>query len=227
MPSTRSPVRLLVVAMDDDAAAEYARLVRSLGADCFVAYTPEDIAAILRGAPLHGVVLDTPTAVRIKGPDKQWVFRHLELFPIIRLRYNHKNETITALGSDQDATASLKEFVERTCKAFTPRTIRRIERKTLRYNIILTRDGETHGEPAVLDNFTPLGCFVITTTPLSPGERVVVVFPGAGPRGDHLHVGARVIHHAPWGRERTLPGVGLSFETDNDQREALERLFRI
>lgn len=213
--------------MDDDATAEYARLVRHLGADCFVAHAPEDIANILRSAPLHGVVLDMPTAVRIKGPDKQWVFKLLELYPLIRLRYSRKQNTITVLGADQEASAALEAFLEGPCASFPPRTIRRIERKTLHFNVILWREDDDHGELTVVENFTPLGCFVITSTPMPPGERVAVVFPGAGKNGDHLQVAARVIHHEPWGSRRSLPGVGLVFEIDdNDAREALEHLFQ-
>lgn len=219
-------LRLLIVAMDDDATAEYASLVRHLGADCFIAHAPNEIAAILRSAPLHGVVLDMPTAVRIKGPDKQWVFKLLELYPLIRLRYSRKNDAITAIGAEQDARIALESFLKGPCASFTPRTIRRTERKTLHFNVILWRENDVEGELAVVDNFTPLGCFVITPTPMPPGERVVLVFPGADTSGDHLQVAARVIHHVPWGSKRSLPGAGLAFEPDDDGiHEALERLF--
>lgn len=207
--------------------AEYVRLVRSLGADCFVAHAQADIINILRGAPIQGVVLDLPTVVRIKGPDKQRVFELLGIYPIIRMRYSRKEAKVIVPGPEQNPATALQAFLAGPCRSFTPRPIRRVERSAFNYNVILTSSQEPRGERTVLANYTPNGCFVVTATPLSPGELVGVLFPDACGCGNHVRVAARVVHHVPWGGGRTLPGVGLAFEVeDDDVREVLEQLFK-
>ncbi|TVM30502.1 PilZ domain-containing protein [Oceanidesulfovibrio marinus] len=220
-------IRLLIVAMDEDAMAEYARLVRSLGADCFVAHAQADILSVLRGAPIQGVVLDLPSVVRIKGADKQRVFELLGIYPIIRMRYSRKDGAVLVPGQEPDPVAALRAFLNGPCRSFTPRPIRRMERIALNYNVILTSNQAPQGERAVLANYTPYGCFVVTATALAPGARVSVIFPDACGCGSHLRVAARVVHHIPWGHGRTLPGVGLAFEAEEDDvREILQQLCR-
>ncbi len=236
--SSVSGLRLLVVVTGDDAMSAYARLIRNTGADCYFASSLDEIISVLTAASVHGVVLDMPTALRMKGPEKAEAMRLVQLYPLMRMRFSRQDEAITLLGAEQaagtpDVADTLGRFIATQCAQFSPRPLRRADRKLLHYNVLM---GPTpHPARAFrtsLANFSMGGCFVITATPAAVGQWFHLFFrkedlgPHAPEGAAFLPVPCVTAHVTRWGERRAIPGMGAAFEVEDDALgEALRWLY--
>jgi hypothetical protein len=202
---------LLILARGDECVAAYEQAFRRAGVVFHAARSTEEAFAIMRSTPLAGVVQDMPTVLRLQATDKQRLLDRMELFPVLRLRWQASERRLMAVGGrDVPAGEAIGRFLQE-CAAFTPRVIRRMERRECHLNVLLSPGSELergHIMKTVTMNATPLGCFVFCTSWLEPGQRASLFVPRALERRSVL---CRVAHVIPWGGRNHVPGAGLEF----------------
>ena len=204
-------MRLLLVARPGRARERIVAALDALGAACDVAATPGELTSLARGGRFSGVLFDVPTLIVEKAFDRGVLHALSEVYPSARLKYDAGTDCVHALGAGTGPPSrdGLSVFVA-ACRDFLPRSLRRGERVDVHLPAVLWRrppTGETPGERTCTINISFLGCFVFTAGEWAIGDPCWVDFPGML----DASLPTRVAWLEPWGRRRTVPGVGLSF----------------
>ena len=160
-----------------------------------------ELPALLKEQAVSGIIIDMITATRSTAQEKQETNELIQLFPNLKVKLV-KNELV-CLGKG----ISIMQFVQ-NCRSFTPRTIRKGERKVRHIAFLLSADNEfSKPEKTVTLNIADKGCFVYSTGEWKPGDRVWLRFID----NDNVITGI-VRWWQPWGNSKKMPGIGISFD---------------
>jgi hypothetical protein len=227
MEADVSRVRVLLIAEEGAPRTAYEKALQDMGAAYDALSSPSQMKSRLIETPYNGLLLDVPTMIRATGREKMRVNEMLERFPVLRLIYDAKKQSIRGLhyGRSSDNTTTLQCFIEKTCATLPPRSIRSADRCNLHLNVWLLPQPHaplSAGERTVTTNASEVGCFIITSRPWKGFERLWLVFREFR---DKTPVETSVRWRKPWGEKPELPGLGVQFEAiSRTQREDLLRL---
>lgn len=116
-------------------------------------------------------------------------------------------------------TEALRSFIEQRCRLFTPRTLRKFNRKETFLSAALSTSGDCGVEGSLKTftvNISRGGAFVHTTMPFRKEDAVWLHFPDAAGGGP---VKGATCWQVPWGSSRAIPGIGVRFEFSSMEQE--------
>lgn len=208
--------RILIVAKDPEAGAAYAAAVAEAGAGHDLAGSFAEMAALAVERPYNGLIIDILTLVRCSKEEKVIAYECINIYPVLRVKWEAKQKKITLGPLEQsfspDLDPVLKFFIENRCQEFQARHLRRHKRKAVTLNVLVSGsenffDGETW--PSFTVTVSKGGAFLHTMRPLHPGEKLWLRFVDVP--GEPV-IPATVRWALEWGVSRAVPGVGLRFD---------------
>ncbi|HRU04188.1 MAG TPA: PilZ domain-containing protein [Candidatus Brocadiia bacterium] len=205
-------MRVLLVCAPGEAREQYQRELMRLSVDFDAVENLSTMPNELKQVLYHGVLLDIFTTIKSPREDKLIVQETLSQFPVIRLRWDPRLQSICALYFGQTSRhASLEDFVTTQCKGFTPRCVRTDRRAAIHFNVEVSRSGDFSApgvERTVSLDVSRGGIFVVSSQPWLPGERASIIIKELS---DHTPIKVEARRIIPWGEHMTIPGVGFSF----------------
>ncbi|MSN25064.1 MAG: hypothetical protein GJV46_04260 [Geobacter sp.] len=204
MPLPTHPI--LVVSYSDDTRAALAAQLSSFNAAsvaCSSFCQAEELA--LRGF-YSGLLTDVSSIVRSKGEEKNVAYTLANFFPTLRVR-TPGTEALEAADIPRSARhdKSLVNFLNKSCPAFTPRTLRAYRRHLACLSTVVAHNGKEYRGFTL--NLAWGGAFVVDIFPekYSQQSEIILRLPEFG-----LDIEATIRWIKPWG-ERSAPGIGISF----------------
>lgn len=217
-------MNILVVCTGLDALEQYEFRLRDHGAEPDSVRSLDDVSEALKARPHQGVLLDMPSLIRSPSSRKQAVMRTLELFPLLRVRWDSLEGQMFTFGPGNGSGrgVGLDQFLDNACRPYPPRIIRRDERSVHPVNVLLCRGeafSESSAQRTIITDVSGRGAFIFTAEEFSPGETVSLsapALPGPAP------ILAEVRRVVPWGVPGKVPGIGITYTSiSEDQREAV------
>jgi hypothetical protein len=149
----------------------------------------------------RGVLVDLATIIKSKAEEKIVAYTLTRLFPSLRVKTLGSMLIPMTMSGDAKQDKSLNDFIMRTCKEFTPRTLRSGKRKDI---CVPTYIGSERGFTL---NISWSGVFLANMNPeqFEVGTEISVTFPDFD-----LDVAVIVTRIQRWGQRRP-PGIGVKF----------------
>ncbi|MCF8128874.1 MAG: PilZ domain-containing protein [Deltaproteobacteria bacterium] len=171
---------------------------------------------------LNGVAMDMSTKIVALKEDREFIYTTLRKFPVAHLTLGKETGKIRLFYPGQPPGATLKDFVEKECRTFTPRRLAHHIRKELHFNVLLSGYPEmVDCERTVSVDVSEGGCFIFSPREWVTGDMVwlkILELSSQQP------IGARVKRCVRWGEAMRVPGIGLQFdEMNSSQRRELEK----
>lgn len=219
--------RLLLIVRDDAARDAYLPALVKHGVAVDTLGSLADMQKALVDTAYSGILLDVGVMVNADASEKSLVSDILELFPVLRLRWDRQREEIQTLffGQTSDDHIDLAGFITRHCVPFTPRSLRANLRREVHLNVLLSSDPNLADDRTWRTNTLNLsagGCFVLSAEDWSGQSEAWL---SVRELEDRTPIRARVAWFRPWGTRLQVGGVGLEFtEGTPAQRDELSRL---
>ena len=221
--------KVLIIAKDQEAGQAYAKALSEIGAAYDIAPSFNEMVGLAVDNAYNGLLIDILTLVRSSGEDKVIAYECINLYPVLRVRWENKKKKISLSPLEQsfspDTASVLKFFVEQRCTPFCARRLRKHNRKSYHLNVLLSLDSLFDERDTIKTfslNISPGGIFIYTPQVLEKGRTVwlrFAEFPGLG------SVQATVRWSIEWGHSRSIPGAGLEFDWQSEsQAEALRNI---
>ena len=195
---------LVVSYVDDIRAALVSNLERAAvaGIPCASFCEAEDIA---RDGVYSGILVDLQSIIKAKGDEKLVACSLTGFYPTLRVRALGGMLVPMAMPGDAKQDSSLKDFLEKSCRAFTPRRLR-LHRRRDSVHSALVGDPESDSRVTVM-NISWGGLFLmdLQAERRSVGETIRIRL-----REFDVEIDGEVRWVRPWG-ERKIPGAGVAF----------------
>jgi len=220
-------VRVLLICHDQAALAEYQKALTEMDIAFDSVFTLAALESRLIEKQYNGLLLDLETMSRAAPSEKDIAKDLLDLFPVIRLRWDAEKHKIRTIfyGEFGDGTLELADFLEQHCKPFKKRSIRRCVRRPIHFNVLACSDREFAPATVRWTNTIDVsedGCFLYAGEDWAGCEEVWLKVQELGEEPAIL---GHVRWATPWGTALQLPGVGLEFdEITSSQREEIKKL---
>lgn len=217
--------KIVMVVKEAEARAAYEDALQRVGARYDVAGSFHELLSLSLENSYSGLLIDLLTLVRSSKEEKSIAYDCLNFYPSLRLKWDARNKSMNLSPLEQarpgDAQETLAYFIQSRCKAFTPRSLRRFNRKDTFLSLLLCSGGPD-ADPRTLKTFTVNvsqgGAFVHTTEPLAKNQPVWLRFVDLPDEGA---VQARVRWRIEWGACRSIPGIGVRFDGLSETRADL------
>lgn len=206
-------VNILLIARRREDQQRYLELMRALDADIRAVEAFKNLDRTVTERRYHGLMVDLPTHFNAVREDRTFVHNIMTKFPFLLVSLAKERDRVNAMYVGQTHRASLEEFIEKQCRAFSPRRFRYQVRKDIHFNLRLTvegSDGRDADRRTNTVNVSVGGCFVYSARPPEVGAQVRLVFEEFD---DPTPVRAEVRHAVPWGTPMRMPGMGVEFVT--------------
>ncbi len=169
----------------------------------------------------NGILIDLTSIIKAKGEEKVVAYGLASVYPSLRVRSMGAMLIPMAMPGDAKQDNSLKDFINKTCAEFEPRSLRLYRRRDKCVSII-RKDipGEERGFTL---NISWGGAFIIDNHPerFTAGQKMTLFLHELG-----MEVNVVVCWIQPWGH-RHFPGIGVRFETvDEELEKALFQLLK-
>lgn len=223
--------RILIVVKDPEAGKAYADTLSQLGVAYDVVSSFDRMWDLVVERPYNGLLVDILTLVRCSKEEKVIAYDCINLYPVLRVKWEAKNGRIKLGSLEQaftpDADTALRSFIENRCRLFPPRQVRRHKRKPIHLNVLFSPDGsfdEGSCSRSFTVNLAPGGVFLHTMESFPVGATLWLRFVDLA---DQTPVAATVRWAIQWGESRSIPGVGLKLEGLSEQMEKeLQRIYQ-
>jgi len=215
--------KILIVAKDSEPGHAYADALSGIGVACDIASSFNEMLAMAIETAYNGLVIDILTLVRSSKEEKIIAYECVNLYPVLRVKWETKTKTINLSPLEQsfspNTESALEFFVENRCRSFPARSLRRHSRKNFNLNVLLSPDG-LFSEQNTLKTFTVNisrgGVFLHTPQDLEQGRIVWLRFVEFS---EQTPIVATVCWSFKWGQSRSIPGVGLKFDILSEAQE--------
>ncbi len=204
-------IRLALLVSDPGSQEAYLNSLADHDVQCMNASCHNQLFETLMNEPCNGLLLDVPTMVRSNAYEKALMHDLIEVFPVLRLRYDQESGRIGALMYGSQTRISISEFIDTHCRNFSPRKLRLTSRVDVQRSVLLSSDCDFQKdstEKSITINLSSEGVFIYSIRTWQKGQQAWVVFPNIDP---HKPVKAEVRWSRPWGTDFCMPGVGLKF----------------
>lgn len=217
--------RILIVVKDEEAGQAYAAALNDIGVAYDLAPCVDKMSGMATVTPYSGLIIDLLTLVRCSREEKVVAYELINLYPVLRVKWNSRKKEICLSPLEQsfspDTATTLRFFIDSRCRPFPPRRLRSQNRKNYNLHVLLTVDGTDVDEIPTRTftlNISRGGVFVHTCRSFAKGDAVslrFVEFPDLPP------FAATVRWSVPWGGSRSVPGVGLRFDTLTEEQQKM------
>jgi hypothetical protein len=209
--------KILMVVKEAEARAAYEDALQKVGVDYDIAASFNEVLSMSIDNVYSGLMIDILTLVRSSKEEKVIAYDCINLYPSLRVKWDPKRQNMSLSPMEQsfpsDTGGTLAYFIESRCKSFTARSLRRFIRKDAYLGALLASGSHftvSGSAKTFTVNISQGGAFVHTTEPFAKGEPVWVRFiemPDTEP------LQASVCRHIEWGTGRSIPGIGVRFDT--------------
>jgi hypothetical protein len=221
--------RILIVVNDGEAGRAYADALGEACVSYDIARSFKDMVAMATDTAYNGLVIDVLTLVRSCKDDKVIAYDCINLYPVLRVKWESREKRINLSLLEQHASrdpqTAFRFFVENRCSTFAPRTLRKFKRKQIHLNAMLSPDenfAPEETEKTFSVTLSQGGAFLHTVKEFEPECRLFVRFADLVERAP-IAVQAR--WSLRWGMTRSIPGIGVSFESlSGSQEQEIEPL---
>jgi hypothetical protein len=221
--------KILIVVKDHEAGNAYAEALTGIGVAYDIASSFVEMSCLAIENAYNGLLVDILTLVRSSKEDKIIAYECINLFPVLRVKWENKKKKINLSPLEQafspDAASTLQLFVDSRCRPFPARRLRRHSRKNYNLNVLLSPDGSFSEHDTLKTfslNISPEGVFLHTPQPWARGTTVWLRFVEFS---DQTPIAATVRWSLEWGLGRCIPGIGLRFELlSPDQEQELKAI---
>ncbi len=217
-------VRIVLLAREGPAREHYFRELENLGARVDVVAGPSELVSALKKHEYHGIALDVLTRTKCDSHLQMQMMDIYESFPLVRVKWDVKHDTIRAMINVGFEGDELEYFVNKMCTEFEPRKIRKHNREAIHFNVIVFKDEKfdhQQAEKTITMDFSPGGCRLFSIRDYQKGQKIYIRLQelGAAPE-----ITGTVIWHRPWGKEMKIPGLGIAFDKIPEQQQLIENL---
>lgn len=209
--------RILIVANDADAGNAYLEALERAGAQGELARSFEEMSEMAKERTYNGFLIDILTLVRCSKEAKVIAYESINLFPVLRVKWDARGRKIKLSPLEQsfspDTDAAMQFFIEKRCRTFPARMLRRYPRKVVNLNLYYSTDASFAAEAARKSftiNLSRGGIFMHSMEEFPTGETIWLRFLECA---DQTPIPATVCWSQRWGANRCIPGVGLSFQS--------------
>lgn len=207
---------LLVVA-NPQVETHYVQLLSTLGANCHVINTLDDLCGTPSCSEFHGMVVDIHSFFKLHRSDRAFIKEHSLAIPTLKFFLNPKGSLVvnkTTLYENQ--VQCIEEFVGK-CSRQKARAIRR----TRRYKICL--NVKLDGYLTNTSDVSKTGCFIlICDESYKVGSEILVHF---NELSDQTPIPCKIMRRVNWGNTYLAAGIGVEFmamtESQRSQFEAM------
>ena len=214
--------RVLMVVKETEARGAYEEALRKVGVEYDLAGSFSDVLTLSVEKAYSGLIIDILTLIRSSKEEKTIAYDCINFYPSLRVKWNPGPKTLDPAPLEQGLspdTEALRRFIEQRCRTFTPRTLRKFNRKDTFLSALLSTSGDCRIEQSLKTftvNISRGGAFVHTTAPSSKNDVVWLHFPEAAGGGP---VKGTVCWQVPWGSSRSIPGIGVRFRFSSAEQE--------
>ncbi|GFO54581.1 pilus protein PilZ [Geomonas sp. Red276] len=214
-------LRVLIVVNDVEAGSAYSKALAEIGVMCDIAASFNEMAEIAMDRPINGLLVDILTLVRCSKEEKQVAYECFNIFPILRVKWDKKHRKIALSPLEQtfspDTGSVLNYFIESRCRAFPARCLRRHKRREVVLNVLVSTDaGFAESTKSFCVNISQGGIYLHFMQELQEGDKIWLRFTEFR---DQTPIPATVRWSHPWGISRSIPGVGVSFDSVTDAQQ--------
>ena len=164
-------VHILLISRDAKEREAYESAIRALGVEVTAVASLKGLSEEVKALFLNGVVMDMSTKIMALKKDREFIYTTLRKFPVAHLTLGKETGKIRLFYPGQPPGATLKDFIDRECRTFTPRRLAHHIRKELHFNVLLSRDPEmTDCEKTVSVDVSEAGCFVFSVQEWATGS---------------------------------------------------------
>lgn len=232
-PARREPgeTRVLMVVKETEAREAYEEALRKVGVAYDMAASFSDVLSLSVEKAYNGLIIDILTLIRSSKEEKMIAYDCINFYPCLRVKWNPGQKGMNIAPPEQGLspdTVAMKAFIEKKCHPFTPRTLRKYNRKDTFLSAALSTCGDCgieQGLKTFTVNISRGGAFVHTTLPFRKEEAVWLHFPdmaGGGP------VKGAACWQIAWGSARAIPGIGVRFEFSTaEEEEQITRMAKL
>jgi hypothetical protein len=219
-------IHILLIARDAKERNVYESAFRALDVKVTAVPSLKGLSEEVKALFLNGVAMDMSTKIMALKKDREFIYTTLRKFPVAHLTLGKETGKIRLFYPGQPPGATLKDFIDRECRTFTPRRLAHHIRKELHFNVLLSRHPEMKDcEKTVTVDVSEGGCFIFSAQEWMRGDKVWLDMLELS---HHDPIGARVKRCVRWGEAMQVPGIGLQFEgmKSSQRREFEKRLWK-
>ncbi len=208
--------KILIVAKETEAGQAYVEALNRIGVAYDIAASFDEMSSLAMENAYNGLLIDILTLVRSSKEEKIFAYECINLYPVLRVKWEHKRKKISLSPLEQtfspDTESALRLFVENRCRPFAARSLRRHCRKSYHLNVLLSTDADFPEQETMKSftlNISRAGVFLHSLRAFEPEQTVwlrFVEYPDLEP------IAAKVRWTLEWGQSRSIPGIGLRFE---------------
>lgn len=207
--------RILMVVKDEEARGAYEEALQKRGVAYDVARSFDQVLKLSFDNAYSGLMIDILTLIRSSKEEKSIAYDCINYYPSIRVKWDSRNKGMNLSPLEQsysaDAESTLTQFIDKRCRTFTARSLRRFNRKETCLSLLLSTSPDFPDDCSVKTftvNISRGGAFIHTMLPLHKGDQVWIRFlelESAEP------LKAMVCWRIEWGTCRCIPGIGIMF----------------
>lgn len=211
MPPDSRPI--LVVSFVDATLDLLVSNLSALGVSAVPCTTFADAEKLALNDTFNGILIDLTSIIKAKGEEKIIAYTLASVYPALRVRVIGQMAVPMAMPGDAKQDNNLKDFVNRSCAGFTPRTLRHFRRRDKCISTIIK--DSTDGERGFTLNVSWGGAFIVSlhVERYQVGQELVVILHELG-----LQVNVRICWIQPWG-QRHFTGFGVEFVSVDEELE--------
>ncbi|MBT8339517.1 MAG: PilZ domain-containing protein [Desulfatitalea sp.] len=205
--------KIVLVASESDQVDVYLKSFQVFDLELHTVPNITDLVRLLSREPFNGIVIDLKTKLKASHEEKELAYDVLEQYPVMQSRLilpSGKVQSMPVGKARKEVT--IEDFFTRVCVAYQARKIRSDPRKSLNFNILLSRDGRFSVdavERTFTINISRGGCFVPISSEWSIGQHVAFIIKELE---DRTPIVGEIRWCVPWGKRLTVPGIGIKFE---------------
>jgi Tfp pilus assembly protein PilZ len=216
--------KILMVVKEAEARAAYEEALQRLGAAYDVAASFDELLRMSIDNSYSGLLIDLLTLVRSSKEEKSIAYDCLNYYPSLRVKWDARTKSMSLSPLEHsvsdDSEATLAYFIEKRCKPFIARSLRKFPRKETCLSLRLFSDGSRRDGDSLKTftvNISQGGAFVHTTEPVGKGETVWLSYLEMP---DDEPIEAQVCWLIEWGACRSIPGIGVMYRGLSPQQAA-------
>jgi len=214
-------IYIIVAAANQDNRIRYQQRLRALGVECTAVASLHEMFEVLKETPFNGLLIDLPTLVKASHEEKLLCHEFLRHFPTLRLRWDSDTGQPRCLlhGSITHENETLESFIEKHCKPFKARRIRRHKRLILHYNVLISRDEQFQDgevEQSTTLDISEGGCSLFTSSSWDIDQQIWLSFIEFE---DPAPVRATIRRWTRWGTAMQVPSIGVRFDSLSESQQ--------
>ncbi|MGA1870017.1 MAG: PilZ domain-containing protein [bacterium] len=205
-------MKLLLVVKDDEVKWHYQDEINKYDVEYDTVSSLADLYRALINTSYNGILLDVPTKVKASKDENILVHQVLEVFPVIRLRWDPHEKIIRTLFYGQPKqNNTIEHFINQTCRSFNARGARSSKRVNINANVLLSKTNifASHNVIRTITiDVSKEGCFFYSVDMLDHFHKVHFIIKELE---DDTPITAEVRWCVEWGKSMRAPGIGVKF----------------